>query len=74
MISSGLKSLVILFLLLGFALAQDDDLVLDYQTAVDFAQLPLDCYQQEYSHKFGLTYASTNDLNDPKVNKQLIYK
>ncbi len=59
---------LILSLILGFASAQNDDLALNYQTANNFAQLPLHCYQQEYLHKFGLVYASSDELVSPKVS------
>ena len=45
----------------------DDDLVLDYDTAAQLAQLPFDCYQKEYAHKFSLTYMSDDDLKSPKA-------
>ena len=39
-----------------------DDLILDYDFAVDLASLPLQCYNQEYPYKDAITLESGNDL------------
>ena len=44
------------------ALSKDTDLVLDYDTAVELAQLPLECYNKEYPYKSGIVYNSSQDV------------
>ena len=39
-----------------------DDLILDYDFAVDLASLPLQCYNQEYPYKDAITLESGDDL------------
>ena len=39
-----------------------DDLILDYDFAVDLASLPLQCYNQEYPYKDAITLESADDL------------
>lgn len=69
-----LKTASFLCALLHFASAQDNsDLILDYDTAVKFAQLPLECYEKPYPHKFQLTYNSTKDLHDPNEIHPIFY-
>ena len=51
----------------------DSDLILNYDTATKFAQLPLECYNQAYPHKFGLAYDSALDLKDPDVIHPIFY-
>ena len=39
-----------------------DDLILDYDFAVDLASFPLQCYNQEYPYKDAITLESADDL------------
>ena len=40
-----------------------EDLILDYDFAVDLASLPLQCYNQEYPYKDAIVLESEDDLS-----------
>merc|ERR1712226_125791 len=50
-----------------------EDLILDYDFAVDLASLPLQCYNQEYPYKDAIVLESEDDLSLPKENHPAFY-
>jgi len=44
------------------ALSNATDLVLDYDTAKELAQLPLECYNKEYPYKSAIVFNSSQDV------------
>lgn len=44
----------------------DTDLKISYETAERLASLPLTCYNQEYPHKFGITYSFEFEQVSPR--------
>lgn len=55
------------------SISGEDDLVIDYETAERLAGLPLACYNQEFPHKFGLTYNGIQELNSPQAIHPIFY-
>lgn len=48
--------------LTGIQQCSPEDLILDYDFAVDLASLPLQCYNQEYPYKDPIILESADDL------------
>ena len=46
----------------GIQHSSPEDLILDYDFAVDLASLPLQCYNQEYPYKDPIVLESADDL------------
>jgi len=75
-----IKGFLPLFLLAAIVFAQENPFVLDYDTALALAQLPLECYDQarilthlihltapwqDYPHNYGITFNSDDDFQPP---------
>jgi len=57
----------------GIQHSSPEDLILDYDFAVDLASLPLQCYNQEYPYKDAIVLESADYLALPKENHPAFY-
>ncbi len=71
---SGLLSLLLPMLLLSsFVCCQDDgDLLLDYDTAVTLAQLPLECYNQVESERVREDFSTLESRFIPFADRTIL--